>query len=59
MVDGTKLSVGVCRGSFGKVKQRQYYIEQVLPAWPSGYIAAFYACDTCQGDGSIQPNGFC
>ena len=29
-IDGTKSSVGVCQGSFGKVKQRWYYIEQVL-----------------------------
>ena len=27
VVDGTKSSVGVCRGSFGRVKRRWYYIE--------------------------------
>ena len=25
----------------------------ITAAWTSGYIAAFYACDTCQGYGSI------
>ena len=27
MVDGTKSSVGVYRGSFGRVKRRWYYIQ--------------------------------
>ena len=27
MVDGTKSSVGVCQGLFGRVKWRRYYIE--------------------------------